>query len=140
MNKIMVGLIEKIRVLGNKKSVTTLAKFDTGATGNSIDIRLAGKAGLLIVSTTKVKHANIKGFKRRPVVDVVLDIKGKKYKTRANVEDRTHMAYKVLIGRKLILSNFIVDVSQTNISHIDVDLKPKVRKKFGKFAKGLKNG
>lgn len=139
MKQTVVGLIEKVKVVGKKKDVTTLAKFDTGATGNSVDIRLAGKAGLFVVSTAKVTNASIKDFKRRPVVDVVFQIKGRKYRTRANLEDRGHLPYKVLIGRKLIISNFVVDVSKTNVSHIDVDLKPKVRKKFGDYAKGLKS-
>ncbi|OYT56939.1 MAG: hypothetical protein DRO96_01320 [Candidatus Aenigmatarchaeota archaeon] len=108
-----VGLIERVEVIG-KKVVSANAKFDTGASGNSIDTTLAAKAQLgPIVSVVKIKQANLKEPKRRPVVDVTFRIKGKKYKTRANIEDRSHMSYPVLIGRELIRNNFVVDVAKT---------------------------
>ncbi len=135
--KIVVGLVEKIRVKG-KTSVKTIAKFDTGAKGNSIDIKLAAKAGVgPVVGSTKVTSASIAGFKRRAVVEVVFEIKGKLFRTRANLEDRSHLKYPVLLGRKLIYSNFIVDVERHHGTYKEDDIKPKFRKKYKNIIKEL---
>jgi len=114
--KITIGLIEKVTVIGSNGSVETMAKFDTGAARNSIDYELAAKAGVgPVISSVKVKSASGEG--RRPIVRAVIEVKGKQFKTRANLEDRSDMKYKVLIGRNLIYSNFIIDVEKSHTSH-----------------------
>jgi hypothetical protein len=113
MAKILVGLTDKVKVKG-KKSVETIAKFDTGAKRTSIDISIAAKAKLgPIIDVVKVKTASLKGgYVKRPVVEAELFICGKKIKVEANIEDRVHSKQKVLIGRDIIKSNFIVDVEK----------------------------
>jgi len=107
-----IGLIETIEIIG-KKVVKAKAKFDTGAVGNSVDTRLASRAQLgPIISIVKIKQAGMRRPKKRPVVEVAFRIQGKKYKTRANIEDRSHMKYPVLVGRELIRNNFVVDVAK----------------------------
>lgn len=110
--KTIIGLVEKVKIIG-KKSAIVEAKFDTGANTTSIDYRLAAKLQLgPIIGVSCVKSAISKRRKLRPVVKVVFEIHGKYYPTKAALEDRSHMKYKVLIGRKLINSNFIIDVEK----------------------------
>lgn len=133
MGKPVVGLVEKVKIIGEKGEVETLAKFDTGASNNSIDFKLAAEAGVgPVVSSAKIKSASApKGYKRRPVVDAVIEVKGEKYETKANLGDREDMKYKVLIGRELIHKNFSIDVSK---SHKDVGeeaVHPEVEEEAG---------
>jgi len=118
--KKVVGLVEKIKIIG-KKNLTLLAKFDTGAKCNSIDKKIAEKIGLKTISTSKVK--NVLGMERRRVVDVIFEIKGKRFVTKANIADRSKLEYPVLIGRNLIYGNFIVDVEKSNFSPNEKDLR-----------------
>ena len=113
MKKILVGLTDKVKIRG-KKVVTTTAKFDTGAKRTSIDLKIAARANLgPIVDIIKVKTASLRGgYVKRPVVEAQIEICGKKIKVLANIEDRVHSKEKVLIGRDIIRSNFIVDVER----------------------------
>ena len=112
MAKKKVGLIEKVVVKG-KKDVRALAKFDSGAARTSIDKALAKKAGLGPVIKKKSIKSSL-GKSRRSVVEAKMKIKGKIYKVEATLANRTHSVCKVLIGRDIILKNFIIDVSKTH--------------------------
>ncbi len=114
MSKKTVGLIEKVKVYGNGNSVEAEAIVDTGAKMTSIDIKLAGEAKLgPVVRMFKTKAPITKEVARRPVVKVTIKIKGKKFEVEANLNDRSHMKYPVLIGRNLLYGNFVVDVSKS---------------------------
>ncbi len=107
MEKLILGLIEKVKINGK----IVKAKIDTGAQGNSVDIKLAQKLRLgPIVKTYKVKSSLGRG--RRPAVEAELEIKGKKFKTIFNLSDRKHMKYNVLIGQRILKQGFLVDVSK----------------------------
>ncbi len=107
MQKTILGLIEKIKINGKELK----AKIDTGAQGNSIDIKLAQKLRLgPIIKTYKIKTSA--GHARRPAVRAHLEIKGRKFNTIFNVSDRKHMEYPVLIGRRILKKGFLVDVSK----------------------------
>ena len=57
MAKPVVGLVEKVKIVGKKGSVETLAKFDTGASNNSIDFKIAAEAGVgPVVSSAKISY------------------------------------------------------------------------------------
>lgn len=119
MPKKMIGLVEKVRIYGNGSSVETEALVDTGAKMTSIDIKLAGEAKLGPVTRMyKTKAPITKEVDKRPVVKVTIKIRGKKFEVEANLNDRSHMKYPVLIGRNLLYGNFVVDVSKS----------PKIRK------------
>lgn len=106
MEKTVLGLIEKVKIEGKE----VLAKIDTGAQINSIDIMLAQKLKLgPIVKTYKVKSST--GEDRRPAVRARLEIKGRKFNTIFTISDRKHMKYSVLIGRRILKKGFLVDVS-----------------------------
>jgi len=76
--------------------------------------------------------ASVKSYTRRAVVEVIIAIHGKIFNTRANLTDRGKMKYKVLIGRSILLNNFIVDVSKSHKGISDYgDIKDSVIKKTG---------
>jgi len=109
MDKDIVGMAENIEVVGRKR-VQAKALFDTGAHMTSVDVRLAARAELgPIIKTTLVRNPGNPKEIRRPIVEATLMIKGKKFKTNVNIQDRSHMAFPVIIGRNIITGNFIID-------------------------------
>ena len=121
MEKIVVGLIEPVKIRANNKEIKSLGKFDTGAKRTSIDKKIISELGIDPVG--EITTVSTHGKSVRPLVDIKLKIKGKKFNVKANVSDRTSRKYKVLIGRDLIFSNFIVDVTKSHKSHRLRDLK-----------------
>jgi hypothetical protein len=121
MKKIVVGLVEPVKVKGKKKEIEVQAKFDTGAERTSVDKNIVSKVGADRVGKTTT--VNVHGKSVRPLVDLTLKIKGRKVKVKANVSDRSSRKYKVLIGRDVLFSNFIVDISKSHKSHRLSDLR-----------------
>jgi len=134
MPKTVVGIVEDVTLVGDKK-VKTYAVFDTGARLTSIDVKLASRAKLgPVVRTTRVKNPSLKTQIRRPVVKVILKIKGMVHECEANLQDRSHMTAPMLIGRNVLAGNFIVDPSK-NLKRFN-----KMRKrKNSPEARGLKS-
>ncbi len=107
----VVGFTEKITVFGHIKEKTLMARIDTGAAKNSIDVKLAAELKLgPIIKTKKVRSAE--GLSERPLIKVPLKICGRKFKTLFNLADRSKLKYKVLIGRNILKQNFIVDANK----------------------------
>ncbi len=110
MAKETVGLVEKIKLIGDKGSIETYALFDTGARSTSVDVKLAAKVNLgPVIRTTFVRAASVKNSVRRPVVKAAIGIKGKKFDTEVNLQDRSHMTFPVIVGRNVLAGNFLVD-------------------------------
>ena len=108
--KLVVGVVEKIKIIGNSKELETLALFDTGASRTSLDLTLAAEAKLgPIIGIDEVKQASTKRPKKRPMVEAIIEIRGRRFKRKVNLEDRSHMRFPVIIGRNVIKGNFIVD-------------------------------
>lgn len=108
-----VGLVEKVRIIGEKGSAETLALFDTGARSTSVDVKLAAKVNLgPVIRTTFVRAASLKGSIRRPVVRAAIEIKGKEFETEVNLQDRSHMTFPMIVGRNVLAGNFLVDCEQ----------------------------
>jgi hypothetical protein len=113
--KCVVGLIEHVKIVGEKETVVELAKFDTGAQTSSLDRKLAEHLGVgAFVKSVKIKSASAgKGtYSYRPVHRMGVEICGKVLPVNFNITDRSHMKQKVLIGRDVITGNFIVDVEK----------------------------
>ena len=115
MKKIIVGLIEPVKIITNNKKIKTLGKFDTGAERTSIDKQIISE--LDVDHTGKTTTFSVHGKSVRPLVDIKLKIKEKTLSVKANVSDRSSRRYKVLIGRDIIFSNFIVDITKSHESH-----------------------
>jgi hypothetical protein len=121
MGKIVVGLVEPVKIIANNKEIKTLGKFDTGAERTSIDRQIISELGVDPIGKTTTVH--IHGKTVRPLVDIKLKIKGKKLNVKANVSDRSSRKYKVLIGRDIMFLNFIIDISKSHRSHRLGELK-----------------
>lgn len=63
----------------------------------------------------------------RFVIKTKIILFGKTYSVSLTLSDRKDMKYPILIGRKLLLNKFVVDVSRVNASF---DLKSKRQKKY----------
>lgn len=108
-NKTIIGYLEKIKIQG--KDVVAL--IDTGATRSSIDLELASelKLGPIIKKSTIVSSH---GKSVRPVIKAKVEIGGKKINAFFNISARTHLSYKVLIGRNILRNRFLVDPTKEN--------------------------
>jgi hypothetical protein len=102
-----------------------MGKFDTGAERTSINKQIVSELGLN--PTGKTTTYSVHGKSIRSLVDIKLEIKGKKLNIQANVSDRSSRRYKVLIGRDVIFSNFIIDVTKSHKSHKLGDLNESMR-------------
>jgi RimK family alpha-L-glutamate ligase len=108
----VIGYIEEVVLSGSRGSATVEAKSDTGADRTSIDSSLAAEIGTgPIKDVVTVRSGSAKDGKTRPLVDVVVGIRGAQHTVTASVEDREHMAYPLLLGRD-ILQHYHVDVNR----------------------------
>ena len=106
--KSVVGFTEKVVIYGPNKKKELMARIDTGAAKNSIDVKLAAELKLgPIIKTKRVRSAE--GLSERPLIKVALKICDRKFKTLFNLADRTKLRYKVLIGRNILKQNFVID-------------------------------
>jgi hypothetical protein len=121
MEKIVVGLVEPVKIIANNKEIRALGKFDTGAERTSVDKQIISELGVDPIGKTTT--VNIHGRTVRPLVDIKLKIRRKKLNVKANVSDRSSRKYKVLIGRDVMFSNFIIDISKSHKSHKLGELK-----------------
>ncbi len=117
-----------------------LCKVDTGADTSSIHchrVQIKEKDGMeyLTFKLLDPKHPDyqkkdfqIYNFKERRVrssngqlqfrfvISTEVVLFGNVYKTEFTLTDRGKMRYPILLGRKLLNKNFVVDVSKTNVS------------------------
>lgn len=112
--KKIVGLVEPVKIIGEKRTIETLALLDTGATRSSIDLKIAAKAGLgPIISVLRIKsQTEPRGYVRRAIVRGELVLAGIKKEVHFTVADRLGMRLPVLVGRDVLEKDFIVDVEK----------------------------
>ena len=109
--KILVGLTQKITIIGKKNKKSVIARVDTGATKGSIDSKLASSLQLgPIIKTKLVKSAH--GKEIRPVIAADIMIGSKKMKSEFTLADRQHLKYSVLLGQNILKKGFIIDPSK----------------------------
>jgi len=106
----ILGMVERV-VFKTQEGTTkeVLAKVDTGADNTSIDETLAMELELgPIVDTHKVKSSH--GTSVRPVVECTFLLKNVPIKIEANLTDRSHLKYPMLIGKDVITKyRFVVN-------------------------------
>ena len=107
--KIIIGLIEPVMLyskLCGKKAIMT--KIDTGASKSSIDEGLASDLKLgPIIRSRLIKSAH--GSKVRPVIEVKVELAGKKMIEEFTLADRWHMKYRILIGQNVLKHGYLID-------------------------------
>jgi hypothetical protein len=111
----IIGLVERVTILGRDKKEDHFARIDTGATKSSMDIALAEKLGLGPITGSRfVKNAH--GETLRPIVRAELILHEKQVKASFTLVDRTHMKYRILIGRNVLKHGFLIDPNKTHES------------------------
>ena len=94
--------------LGNKKR-EFIARIDTGAKTSSLDMQLAVElTHSKILKTRVIKSAS--GIGLRPIIEVTIMLVGKELTSNFTLADRSHMKYKILIGRNILRKGrFLID-------------------------------
>ena len=109
---VVIGFTERVVVSGTTGTQTVIGKADSGASRTSIDLRLAADLGAGPIHTvSRVRSGSQRETTTRPVVDLVLGIGGAQHTVEANIEDRAHMSYPLLLGRD-VLKHYRLDVSR----------------------------
>ncbi len=109
--KRVVGLTEKVVIIGEEGEEEVLAKIDTGAHRSSMDIRLASRLKLGPLLKTRVFRSAV-GKEIRAVIKTSIKLKGKPIKATFSLTDRKKMKYPVLIGQNILKMGFLVDPSK----------------------------
>jgi len=109
---VVIGFTERVVVSGTTGTQTVIGKADSGASSTSVDLRLAADIGAGPIHTvSRVRSGTSQERRARPVVDLVIGIGGSQHTVEANVEDRGHMSYPLLLGRD-VLKHYRLDVSR----------------------------
>ncbi|HMK82453.1 MAG TPA: RimK/LysX family protein [Candidatus Bathyarchaeia archaeon] len=110
-DRILIGPIEYVRVIGHHGEAQVKGKVDTGASRTSVDVWLAAKIGLgPTVDVAKVKSALLDRVRTRPVVRGIIEVGGLRFALPVTVNDRSDMRYRVLIGMDILKSGrFLID-------------------------------
>ena len=66
-----------------------------------------------------VRSGSSKQSNSRPIVDLAVAINGRTHTVEANIQDRSHMNYQLLLGRD-ILESYHVDVAKAGDTHKSV--------------------
>jgi len=109
--RIIIGPIEYVKVIGHHGEANVKGKIDTGATRTSVDVWLAANIGLgPTVDVAKVKSALLDEVRSRPLVRSVVEIAGERFALPVSVNDRSDMRYPVLVGMDILSSGrFLID-------------------------------
>lgn len=132
--KILIGRVEWVELVG--LNIRHKARIDTGAKTTSmhaVNIEEVEQRGELFVKfqtldkdgktievvrkvDTTQKVSSTTGFvSKRYVIKEKLKIGNIEREVLINLNDRTKMDYKLLVGRNLLLGRFIVDVARSHV-------------------------
>lgn len=93
---------------GSKTPKDNIGKQITFTTINREGLPHTLTTPIVKVSTVK----NSQGIEQRYVVELILSWRTIQKKIAVNLRDRSHMSYKLLIGRNFLTSDFLVDVDR----------------------------
>ncbi len=108
MEKTIVGLTEKIKILDGVKEKEVVAKIDSGADRSSMDESLVKELKLGPVVKKSMFKSSV-GIEYRDIIKAKIKINGRIINGTFSVTDRSHMKYRVLIGNKILKKNFLID-------------------------------
>ncbi len=110
----VVGLTEKVTVYGKDVVTDSKARIDTGAKSNSIDVKFAEALGIK-PGRLKTIVKSAMGRTERHVVNLEIDIAGRRVKGRFTLADRGNLKFPVLIGRNILKKGFMIDPGKRTI-------------------------
>jgi hypothetical protein len=139
--KITIGAVEEVILL--PWGIQVPARIDTGAATSSLDVceikktgrkeiefrlpeRCGGNQVRMPVVAWRIIQSTEGIAEHRPVVEIKLCLGSKQFRTQVTLNDRSKMEYPLLIGRRALEGNFIVDVSRSKIvpPHCSEDQSP----------------
>ena len=110
------------------------AKIDTGAFTSSIDVRSVQVVGaqngdsseaLITLGDGRLERtlrAPVVAFRKvrnpsgevttRPIVEAVISLGGRRFRTQINLHRREGMTYRMIVGRRALAGRFVVDVDR----------------------------
>lgn len=103
----ILHVVEKVTIFGPKGKKVVHAKIDTGAYRTALDAALVDELGF-DPHHEKVRIVSGSGHQVRHTVHVTLRLRGKEIETIASYNDRAHMRFPIIIGRR-DLKGFLVD-------------------------------
>lgn len=139
-----IGYLETVRIYPGE--VTLRAKIDSGAATSSIDVgeieeldvggepwvrfRLADAAGKgMVVERPLVRLANIRRSgtqtQTRYVINIGICLAGFYKEAQVNLNDRSGMNYRMLIGRRFLEDKFVIDTSVKYLTKPECPEAPK---------------
>jgi len=109
--RVIIGPVEYVKVIGHHGEARVKGKIDTGATRTSVDIWLAANIGLgPTVDVAKVKSAMVDEIRRRPVLRGTIEVAGVSFTLPVSIVDRSDMRHPVLVGMDILRSGrFLID-------------------------------
>jgi hypothetical protein len=117
--KKVVRLVARVLISGPGGEESVRAKVDTGADRTTVSRELAKKLKLSPTGsnvTVKVSAGSQKV--ERPLVEANITLKGKAFKLKVGVADRSLMRYEVIVGRDILRSgDFLIDPSRRPKQH-----------------------
>lgn len=112
--KKVIRLVARVMISGPGGEESVRAKVDTGADRTTVSRELARRLKFVPTGsnvTVKVSAGSQKV--ERPLVEASITLKGKHFKLRVGVADRSLMRYGVIIGRDILRSgDFLIDPSR----------------------------
>ena len=112
--KRVVRLVERVTISGPGGEESVRAKVDTGADRTSVDMELAAKLKLWQTgSKITIKTSDAGKMVERPLAEATVTVRGKSFKLKVGVADRSLMRFRVIIGRDILRSgDFLIDPSR----------------------------
>lgn len=135
--KIRIGVSEDVMLL--PWGIVLPARVDTGAASSSLDARdikikgntvtfkLAPQYSGIELSLPIVKRKTIRSAEareRRVVVELEICIASKRLRVKVNLNDRSGVQYPMLLGRNILMKNFVIDCAQTKCTVPDCPETP----------------
>ncbi len=133
-DRVVLGRVEWVTI--SSQNIRVKARIDSGAATSSIhatkieEKTMDGKRYVqfetldednkpYVLLKEVIKSARIKsatgGMESRYVVSMKINIGNQDHDIKVNLTNRDHMKYKFLVGRNLLIGNFVVDVSQSRL-------------------------
>ncbi len=124
--RLIIGPVEYVKVIGHHGEALVKGKIDTGASRTSVDLWLSANIGLgRIVDVAKVKSALMNEVRSRPVVRGTIELGGAKFSLPVSIEDRSDMRHPVLVGMDVLRSGrFLIDPTKKLPRKYRQDLEP----------------
>lgn len=132
--KMIVGRVERVQIDGTEMRVK--ARIDSGAQTSSIhaenvvekmiegekyvqfeslDDQEKRHVFLKKVIASTVVRSSTGEANSRYVIRMTITMAGREHEINVNLNDRTGLVYRFLVGRNLLMGNYVVDVSQSRL-------------------------